>query len=95
MSGYKTDIRRLVESQQKSDAVETLLTLALIIFAQGQLTATLYSQSMHPGELFLMIGGILLGSSIIIITLLFSWNNLVSVWKKEMPCYEEKWEFIT
>lgn len=88
------EVRRLVEIEKKSSAVETLFTIALVLFAQGQLTATLYSPNMELGELMLMAGGIFMGLGVIGVSLLLGGDVLIEVWKKEIPWYEEEWEYI-
>lgn len=74
----------LIKHQKRRSAIETLFTIALILFASSQLMVTVYSPNPNISDILFLIGTPILTFSVIVLALLIGGENLISVIKKEI-----------
>lgn len=78
------EVNELIEHQKRSAAVETLFTIALLLFAGSQLMVTVYSATPTMADLIFLIATPITTLSVIVIALLIGGENLYEVVRDEL-----------
>lgn len=78
------EVKQLIRHQKRSAAVETLFTIALLLFAGSQLMLTAYSQNPNPADLIFLVATPVTTLSVVALALLIGGENLYTVIKEEL-----------